>query len=87
MDCFPIDSAIPGILEALAARPNLVLARLDEAGETWVHASALQRCLALVDPRIVPVLLPSVLPTRCESPLAGLRAGLASAEERRVRGE
>ncbi|MCY0986233.1 hypothetical protein OV203_03780 [Nannocystis sp. ILAH1] len=80
-------AALAVVAAVAIARPNLVLARVDQAGEAWVRASALQRCLALVDPRVVPVLLPPVLPTRCESPLAGLRAGLASAEERRVRGE
>ncbi|MFY0530649.1 hypothetical protein [Nannocystis pusilla] len=68
-------AALAVVAAVAIARPNLVLARVDQAGEAWVRASALQRCLALVDPRVVPVLLPPVLPTRCESPLAGLRAG------------
>ncbi|PCC66578.1 hypothetical protein SAMN02745121_00692 [Nannocystis exedens] len=80
-------AALAVVVAVAIARPNLVLGRVDEAGEAWVRASALQRCLALVDPRVVPVLLPPVLPTRCESPLAGLRAGLASEAERQVRGE
>ncbi|MDC0719527.1 hypothetical protein [Nannocystis bainbridge] len=74
-------AALVTVVAVAIARPSLVLGRLDEAGEAWVRASALQRCLALVDPRIVAVLLPPVAPTRCESPLAGLRAGKAIAAE------
>ncbi|WAS98426.1 hypothetical protein [Nannocystis punicea] len=80
-------AALAAVVAVAIARPNLVLGRLADAGEAWVRASALQRCLALVDPRIVPVLLPAVVPTRCDSPLAGLRAGLVIAEEGRVSGE
>ncbi|MBZ5713334.1 hypothetical protein [Nannocystis pusilla] len=81
-------TAILALALAIAvARPGLVLGRLTEAGEAWVGASALQRCLVVVDPRIVPVLLPDVVPTRCESPLAGLRAAQASARERRPGGD
>jgi len=74
-------AALAVALALAVARPGLVLGPLAAPGEAWVGASALQRCLALVDPRLVPVLLPDVVPTRCDSPLAGLRAGQASARE------
>jgi hypothetical protein len=63
---------------ALAVRPGLVIERIAAVGEGWVDAIALQRCLALHEPRKVAVGLPDSRPEACESALGGLRAGLAA---------
>lgn len=66
---------------ALAVRPGLVIERIAAAGEGWVDAIALQRCLALHEPKNVAVGLPDSRPEACESALGGLRAGLAGQSE------
>jgi hypothetical protein len=66
-------AAVALALAAVIARPGPLLGRVVGAGEAWVGAIALHRCLALHDPRPVPTPLPESTPLRCESPLAGLR--------------
>lgn len=79
------EAALVLALALALVRPGALLGCLSAPGEAWVGAIALQRCLVFEDPRLVPVLLPPVVPTRCESPLGGLRAGLAIAREEEER--
>lgn len=66
--------AVAAVLGLVIARPGALLGRISAAGEAWVGGIALQRCLALALPRVVPSRLPEERPTGCEAPLAGLRA-------------
>ena len=67
-------------LALVIARPGPLLGRIAAAGEAWVGAIALQRCLALHAPSAAPTLVPKARPTRCESPIQGLRAPPAGEE-------
>jgi NADH-quinone oxidoreductase subunit M len=70
--------AVAGALLMLwiAVRPAGVIERIAAVGEGWVEAIALQRCLALHQPKLVAAGLPEERPEACESALGGLRAGI-----------
>ena len=66
------------VMLGLTARPGLVIERVAAAGEGWVESIALQRCLALHEPKPARGAAAGAGAGGCESPLAGLRAGLAA---------
>lgn len=71
-------AAAAALLFGLVVRPGALLGPILPHGQAWVHAIALQRCLALHEPKPTPVRLPAERPGACESPLGGLRAGLSA---------
>lgn len=75
---FARGGTLAGALVALilAVRPATAIERVAAAAEGWVEAIALQRCLALHQPKKVAAGLPEERPDACESALGGLRAGL-----------